>query len=219
MSRSARILAGLPILASIAPNLHAQCDYRENLAPLESIEGFENLTPEQIEGLRAMREALAASFGRADDETLIQSREENQRIRAVLDGNTEQVFFLEIFGGHMPVPNRFVATGAGVFGTTWGGVLPSPDSPGPDELAPELDGNIRFGSRSELSLPSQEAGDLCEAVVSTRHGLNVETCDARCVMWAVVYDDNEFLSIMDNNHTLWESMLDVWYELGSRRSR
>lgn len=40
--------------------------------------------------------------------------------------------------------------------------------------------------------------------------------DYRGVRWVALYDDSEYLRIADFNLSLWEAMLDVWYEPGGR---
>jgi hypothetical protein len=193
------------VLAGCAPAIQAQCTYRDSLAPLESIEG---ITAEQIEAGRVLREAIDKAFARQDERQEILSREENERIRGVTDGNTEQVFFLRIFDDFMPVPNRFVASSPGTFRT----LSRRPE----DDLG--LSGVIRFGPRSELELPAEEFAALCEKAVFTRHGLNVEVRDFfQGLRWVTIYNDSEFLSIIDANHSLWEAMLDVWHEPDGRR--
>ena len=203
MGTMARTLVGLSVLASCASAVQAQCDYRANLVPLESIEG---LTPEQIQEFRVLREAIAAAFEQGDDRDEALSREENQRIRAVVDGDTEQIFFLRIFDGFMPVPNRYVVNGPG----TLRAMSRRPE----DALG--LTGSMHFGPRSELPQFSDEDPEPCAQAEFTRHGLNVEVRDYRGVRWVVLYDDSEYLSIVDFNHDLWEAMLDVWYELDGR---
>ncbi len=199
----ARTLVGLSVLASCASAVQAQCDYRSSLEPLESIEG---LTPEQIQELRVLREAFATAFERGDERNEALSREENQRIRAVVDGNTEQIFFLRIFDGFMPVPNRYVVTSPGTLRAM---------SRRPEDVD-GLPGNISFGPRSELPQFSEEDPEPCATTEFTRYGLNVEIRDYRGVRWVALYDDSEYLRIADLNLSLWEAMLDVWYELGGR---
>lgn len=205
------------LLISTTP-AHAQCERPDEIPA--SLLG--EVDPEKRESLQALRDAFTASLGRLKERTEALSQEENQRIRAVVDGSTNRVFFIDVFGGYMPVPNRFAVRGDGELRSTATGVhRGARTAESPEELS-VLNGAIRFGPRSDLELPSddedQASGiELCGKAAFARYGLNVQIRDYPNSRWASIYNDEQFLSVMDTNRGLWEAMLDVWFALNGGR--
>jgi hypothetical protein len=141
---------------------------------------------------------------------------EARAVRDVLSGAANSVFFIDIFGGMMPVPNRFVPFAR------------EPDSfndrsadlilRGIDLL--EQSGSIHVGLRRDLNLKLEGFDSiLCKETMLYRHGLEVVIREFSTFSQVLIYDEEEYITITGSNPYLWEAMIDVWAGLKARRDQ
>jgi hypothetical protein len=132
-------------------------------------------------------------------------------IRASSRGESDSVFFIDIFGGLMPIPDRFV---------------PFARSPGefhsrsvfgdPVESLFSLSGSIGIGpidAGSESPVSPPDGFEPCSESTLSQYGLTVVVWEFERFSQVHIQDEREFIVITDNNKQLWRAMLDAWNEL------
>ena len=119
----------------------------------------------------------------------------------------EHVYFVKIFNGYIPIPNRF-------------------------ELLSEyydyhhfesktLPGSIIIGNVNDIDVhrSSRSNDSDIEVKRTSKYGLNItkvipesEFKNLGKVIQVIIYGDSHYLSIVDTNDGLWEAMLNKWFE-------
>lgn len=183
----------------VVPHLvHAQC------------ENDEDNTPSRAEGVvgTVIEAIVETTIDKARTEAI---DAELAAIRASGHGESESVFFIDIFDGYMPIPNRFVpfASSPGQFNSR--SIFSSPVG---SLIA--LSGTIQIGRFNAENQPPSIPPDgfqLCSESTHSLYGLTVVMWEFETFSQVHIHDDVEFIRITDDNKQLWRAMIDSWNEL------
>lgn len=151
---------------------------------------------------------IEASVERARAEAM---NAELAAIQASSRGESEAVFFVDIFDGLMPIPNRFVplARSPGQFNSR--SIFGSPL-----ESLVALSGTIQIGqlsSENQPPLSPPEGFKPCNESTQSLHGLTAVIWEFESFSHVYIHDDMEFIRITNENKQLWRAMIDSWNEL------
>lgn len=147
---------------------------------------------------------------------------EQNMLRQVLDGKATRVFFVDVFGGPWPIPNRYevnryenanppkirLASPSNVLAQ----LLPSDCfyhlighiSIGSYEKEVEPRGKA-FNSKHDISTRTWKSGNLEIKVNKWKP----KTRPGRVIISVLIHNDDQFIKITDEDPKLWELMLDV----------
>lgn len=140
---------------------------------------------------------------------------ETARIRSVVYDNSKSVYFIRVFGGLIPLPDRYVLT------VTSGPVLEF-NSRLEVSLVPEPTGYIRAGMYQDyLDIYASQFDNRKTTDVDSRGGeLEItlfhppEGVPALArINTILIHDAKQFLLISDQNPELWKAMLEVYERL------
>lgn len=140
-------------------------------------------------------------------------------LRQVLKGDSARVFFVNVFGGPWPIPNRFEVVRNE--SDTAELILASPNNiaTGSPECFYNLLGHISIGTYKKEVGPRREG-------FNSRHHISIQTSESgglvvqiskwkpkarphRLIISVLIHNKDQFIKITDQDPQLWKTMLEV----------
>jgi hypothetical protein len=147
----------------------------------------------------------------------VEVEKEIANIEAADHVGADGIFFIRIFNGLIPIPNRFV-----INHVTLDGIIElhsmilgtTPQIPGSITVGPYDKFASRYSNRlTKLKHTDSILSGLHVSVYDTPKGVPIQAEEDKTI---VIHDDKQFILILDQNKDLWNAMLKAYVRFGNQ---